>query len=282
MIKARLPPVVDAVPVPQAPQKTTPSSSDSPSRTDSACTTSRQLTWKESLHGLVAQHAQLTTNWSEPPADDFKVRSKAYLTNSIKEHVDEAKCELIWVDVLQGDRNKFFHISERADNVVRVFSEMHPTRELFVLNILLPGTPEVTYVQYFALREGSATSTAFGKLWRAFLDGTDEFRNGRLKLIPRVVDGPWMIRKAVGQKPFILANALRIQWFRGKNYLEAVVDVSSDSIAKKVTSMCRMCVASLVVDMALVLEGQSEDELPEAILGCVRYDRLDMKFATSI
>ncbi|RHY31354.1 hypothetical protein DYB32_004919 [Aphanomyces invadans] len=157
---------------------------------------------------------------------------------------------------------------------------MFPQRELFVLNILLPGTPEVMYAQYFALRPDGVTD-AFSKLWRAFMDGTDEFRNARLKLIPRVVEGPWMIRKAVGSKPFILANALEVQWFRGKNYLEAVVDVSSDSIAKKVTSMCRMCVASLVVDMALVVEGQSEDELPEAILGCVRYDRLDMKFATS-
>ncbi|ETV97740.1 hypothetical protein H310_09106 [Aphanomyces invadans] len=235
--------------------------------------------WKSTLAPLVTQHPQITTNWSEPAAD-FKVRSKRYLTTSVKEQVDEAKCELIWVDVLQGERSTFFHISQRPDSVVRHFTDMFPQRELFVLNILLPGTPEVMYAQYFALRPDGVTD-AFSKLWRAFMDGTDEFRNARLKLIPRVVEGPWMIRKAVGSKPFILANALEVQWFRGKNYLEAVVDVSSDSIAKKVTSMCRMCVASLVVDMALVVEGQSEDELPEAILGCVRYDRLDMKFATT-
>ncbi|RHY80582.1 hypothetical protein DYB37_008678 [Aphanomyces astaci] len=181
--------------------------------------------------------------------------------------MDGGQCELIWVDVFQGDRSKFFHISQRPESVVRHFTELYPHRELFVLNILLPGTPDVTYAQYFALRPDGVTD-AFSKLWRAFMDGTDDFRNARLKLIPRVVEGPWMIRKAVGAKPFILANALEVQWFRGKNYLEAVVDVSSDSIAKKVTSMCRMCVASLVVDMALVVEGKSEDELPEAILGC--------------
>ncbi|CAK4273287.1 unnamed protein product [Aphanomyces euteiches] len=236
-----------------------------------------RCSWKSIFQGVIPQDAHLTSNWSEPPAD-FKVRSKRYLTNSVKENVGEAKCELVWVDVFQGERSKLFHVSQRPDSVVRHFSELHPDRELFVLNIVLAGVPEVTYAQYFALRPDGVTD-AFSKLWRDFMDGTDEFRNARLKLIPRVVDGPWMVRKAVGAKPFILANALDVHWYRGKNYLEAAVDVSSDTIAKKVTSLCRMCVASLVVDMALVLEGQSEDELPEAILGCVRYDRLDMKSA---
>ncbi|KAF0753552.1 hypothetical protein AaE_005667, partial [Aphanomyces astaci] len=180
--------------------------------------------WKATLASLVAQHPHVTSNWSEPRTADFKVRSKRYLTTSLKEQVDEAKCELIWVDVFQGDRSKFFHISQRPESVVRHFTELYPHRELFVLNILLPGTPDVTYAQYFALRPDGVTD-AFSKLWRAFMDGTDDFRNARLKLIPRVVEGPWMIRKAVGAKPFILANALEVQWFRGKNYLEAVVDV---------------------------------------------------------
>ncbi|EQC35962.1 hypothetical protein SDRG_06704 [Saprolegnia diclina VS20] len=240
--------------------------------------------WKNTFRDRVPQHAAVTANWREPSPSEFRVRSKKYLTDSVKEAVDHPKCDLVWVDVFQGKKEAFLHAAARRDGVVAHFHTLYPANELFVLNIILPGKPEVTYVNYFALRTPVAGTedSAFGRLWRAFLDGSDEFRNARLKLIPRIVHGPWMVRKAVGSKPFILAKALPIQWFRGKHYLEAVVDVSSDAVARKVTSMCRMCVSSLTVDIGLVLEGQKEDELPEAMLGCVQYDRLDMANATPI
>ncbi|OQR96184.1 hypothetical protein THRCLA_07355, partial [Thraustotheca clavata] len=226
--------------------------------------------WKILFKDLVPQHPAINVRWHEPSPSEFRVRSKRYLTDSVKEAVDHPKCDLVWVDVLQGKRESFFHVAQRQDGLVSKFHALYPENELFILNILLPGSPEITYVNYFALRTPILEDTdAFSRLWRAFMDGTDEYRNARLKLIPRIVHGPWMVRKAVGTKPFILANALEIQWYRGKNYLEAVVDVSSDTVAKKVTSMCRMCVSSLSVDIGLVLEGQCEDELPEAMLGHV-------------
>ncbi|KDO30020.1 hypothetical protein SPRG_05210 [Saprolegnia parasitica CBS 223.65] len=231
--------------------------------------------WKKTFQDRVPQHGAVTSNWREPSPSEFRVRSKKYLTDSVKEAVDHPKCDLVWVDVFQGKKEAFLHAAARRDGVVSHFHALYPANELFVLNIILPGKPEVTYVNYFALRTPvtETEDSAFGRLWRAFLDGSDEFRNARLKLIPRIVHGPWMVRKAVGSKPFILAKALPIQWFRGKHYLEAVVDVSSDAVARKVTSMCRMCVSSLTVDIGL---------LPEAMLGCVQYDRLDMANATPI
>ncbi|OQR82529.1 hypothetical protein ACHHYP_15897 [Achlya hypogyna] len=229
--------------------------------------------WKTTFKALVPQHRSITANWREPSPIEFRVRSKKYLTDNVKEAVDRPKCDLVWVDVLQGKKESFVHVAARRDGLVDHFLRLYPESELFLLNIILPGTPEVTYVNYFALRKLDDADSAFGRLWRAFYDGSDDFRNARFKLIPRVVHGPWMVRKAVGSKPFILAKALRIQWFRGKNYLEAVVDVSLDTVARKVTSLCRSCVASLTVDMGLVLEGQTEDELPEAMLGCVQSAR---------
>ena len=34
---------------------------------------------------------------------------------------------------------------------------------------------------------------------------------------------------------------------------------------------------SLVIDMAVVLEGHTEDELPEHLLGTVRFSKIDMR-----
>lgn len=54
--------------------------------------------------------------------------------------------------------------------------------------------------------------------------------------------------------------------FRGPGYLEIDVDVSSDPIARRITGMCIGVVSTLVVDLAFLFEGHTEDELPEALL----------------
>ena len=95
-------------------------------------------------------------------------------------------------------------------------------------------------------------------------------------MLPRIADGPWLVRKCVGQRPVKIAKSLAVEYFQGESYLEIFVDTSSDSIANKITSMCRMNITSLVVDIGLIIEGQETNELPEALLGCARFNHLDL------
>ena len=46
-----------------------------------------------------------------------------------------------------------------------------------------------------------AAATALRLARRFFLGRDDGFRRARLKLIPRVVEGPWVVRQAAGGKP---------------------------------------------------------------------------------
>jgi hypothetical protein len=36
----------------------------------------------------------------------------------------------------------------------------------------------------------------------------DDFRNQRFKLIPRIVDGPWVVKASIPQKPALLGQKL--------------------------------------------------------------------------
>ena len=50
---------------------------------------------------------------------------------------------------------------------------------------------------------------------------------------------------------------------RGPNYLEVDVDVASSSVAATVVGLVQGATKALVVDMGVVLEGHTSDELPE-------------------
>jgi len=66
---------------------------------------------------------------------------------------------------------------------------------------------------------------SFRKLLHAFMTGNDEYRKGRFKFIPRAVEAPWIVRKAVGTQPAILGNKLTQTYHADPklNYLEASI-----------------------------------------------------------
>ena len=52
--------------------------------------------------------------------------------------------------------------------------------------------------------------------------------------------------------------------------MEVDIDVGSSSVAATVVNLVQGATKSLVVDMGIVLEGHSTEELPESLLGTVR------------
>eukprot|EP00903_Cladosiphon_okamuranus_P008016 g7733.t1 len=122
----------------------------------------------------------------------------------------------------------------------------------------------------------SGSQLAGRKSDRAGLLPEDDFRNQRFKLIPSIVSGPFIVRKAVGNKPALLGRKVSQRYFRGPGYVETDIDVGSSIIAEKIVSLCRGCARSLTVELGICLEGRCEEELPEKLIGAIRLISLDL------
>lgn len=135
-----------------------------------------------------------------------------------------------------------------------------PFHKWFLINFIVPGA---TYVHvmctYSASPEAFAALTGcdddgggggaasggveaqqegWSRLLRRFWAADDQaFCNARFKLFPRVVEANWGIKMAVGSKPALIGKKLKVDYFRGENYMEVDVDISSSSTAYNILSM---------------------------------------------
>lgn len=241
--------------------------------------------WRSTAATCAVQPAALRKIWTEPDWMNFKVRTKTYLADKVKQTTKEPLFELVWFDFFYGEHADLLHICQNPKSFVQkaIAKFGNEVPQLFVVTLLIPGTPIVACVQYFALKKDVlADRSEANELWKKFLEADDAFRRERFKLIPSIADGPWIVKKSVGNKPVILGHALQMNYYQTPHYLEACVDICSDRVAKHITSLCRSQSSNLRVDMGFVVEGQSEAELPERLLCCVEYDHIDLNLAVSI
>jgi hypothetical protein len=110
-----------------------------------------------------------------------------------------------------------------------------------------------------------------------FFMGDDNHRNSTLKLIPYIPEGPWIARNMVTGQPAIIGNKLPVTYTYAPasngmaEYLEADLDIGSSSkAAKRIVSVCRRYMNALTIDIGFVIQGNTEEELPEQMLGSIR------------
>lgn len=79
-----------------------------------------------------------------------------------------------------------------------------------------------------------------------------------------------------------LSTPHNCRYSQGTNFLEVDVDIGSSIVANAIVHVAIGYVTSLTVDMAFLIEGQAEEELPERILGTVRLKKLDLSAAVPV
>lgn len=87
--------------------------------------------------------------------------------------------------------------------------------------------------------------------------------------------GPWIVQSSVGRKPLIVGGALRVEYHKEAQYFEVDIDIGSSAIACSIVRFVLGYVRLLVVDLCFLIEAQSEEELPETLLGSVRIIHLE-------
>ena len=118
--------------------------------------------------------------------------------------------------------------------------------------------------------------TPFSKLANKFIFGdSDEFRDKTFKLIPCIVEGNFLVRKACGTTPAIMGTKLKQHYFRTDKYCELLLDVGSSAVAAGVVRLSVGYARTLIVDIGFLLEGDDESTLPEKIMSTSRLSYVD-------
>ncbi|KAK8535253.1 hypothetical protein V6N13_081392 [Hibiscus sabdariffa] len=214
--------------------------------------------------------------WTAPSGRGFMIRGKSYLKDSAKIMGSDPLLKLIAVD--------WFKVDTATDKIAlhpRCLVQSDAGKKLpfiLVINLEVPAKPNYSLVLYYAADRPVNKSSLLGR----FVDGTDMFRDARFKLIPSIVEGYWMVKRAVGTKACLLGKAVTCKYFRQDNFLEIDVDIGSSSVARSVIGLVLGYVTSLVVDLAILIEAKEESELPEYILGTVRLNRVKPESAVPL
>ncbi|KAM7472963.1 hypothetical protein LguiA_011146 [Lonicera macranthoides] len=217
-----------------------------------------------------------TNCWRSPAGTGFMVRGKTYLKDSAKVRGGDPLLKLIAVD--------WFKVDSCVDKVAlhpKCLVQSEAGKKLpfiLIINLEVPAKPNYSLVLYFASDRPINENSLLGK----FVDGTDMFRDSRFKLIPSIVEGYWMVKRAVGTKACLLGKAVTCKYLRQDNFLEIDVDIGSSSVARSVMGLVLGYVTSLVVDLAILIEAREEKELPEYLLGSVRLNRVKLDSAVHL
>jgi hypothetical protein len=142
--------------------------------------------------------------------------------------------------------------------------------DTFVVNFLLPFG---NFVAYFGIPPMDKFPSKLGNVWTKFINGDQQYRDARLKLLPLVIDGPWIVKAAVpGTSPAFLGKVIPLQYYfqspsqdkKGVYEVDAIITASR--IAKGILSVVKGHTKMLTMAFAFIIEAAEEAELPETVL----------------
>jgi len=216
-------------------------------------------------------HHNNTSCWSQTPRDSiFRVRGINYLNDRIKLPSAPSVFPCRGVDVYLTD-DPIRHISRHPAMLGgKLHSTDDDTNDTFVVNFLLPFA---NFVSYFSIPPIETMPKNVAAVWTKFLAGDVEYRDARLKLLPVVIDGPWIVKKAVGTTPAVLGQKIPLQYYftkgdggKRKGTYEVDVIISASKIAKTILNVVKGHAKRLIIALAFIIEAAEESELPETVL----------------
>jgi hypothetical protein len=247
--------------------------------------------------------------WSEPDGTAFNVRGATYLSDHVKVASPASVMRHIGLDVrmsvdgseeVQELRSVGAHPHVQAmladwaaaEQAQRAGAGAAPLPFVFILNFLLPTgnlvaywTPTSTDATPDAVTGGAVPR--IDALFRRFVERpgdkeADAFRSARLKFVPNVVEGNFLLRKTAGNKPALIGKKMTQLFHAGggsagvPRYFEVTIDIGSSSIARSILGVACGYTKQLTLDMVLIVQGESPEELPEQVLAACRFHKLDL------
>uniref|UniRef100_A0A7S1MCD1 Protein ENHANCED DISEASE RESISTANCE 2 C-terminal domain-containing protein n=1 Tax=Alexandrium catenella TaxID=2925 RepID=A0A7S1MCD1_ALECA len=240
---------------------------------------SRKLSFmpeNDSPWGKVDLRGADQNSWDEADGASFQVRGPMYAQDRKKVYSDGALTQLALVDIFESEVDIANMTACKAAGTIRRIRRSGETRRLFVINFRVVP---IHLVMVFALppadqKGGNAALALLNRFMGA--DMTDAERNKRLKVIPRVVKGPWVAKGLLGETPGIVGTKIPTQYFVGENEIEASFQITASSMAQRIVRVLKPASSALALELAFVVQGNVQDELPEQVLGTARLNSIDV------
>ncbi|XP_076961066.1 protein ENHANCED DISEASE RESISTANCE 2-like [Bidens hawaiensis] len=214
--------------------------------------------------------------WAASDPSLFLVRGANYLKDNQKNKAKGTLMEMVGADWLQSDTRED-DLAARPGGIVQKYAAKGGPEFFFVINIQVPGAAAYNLVLYYMTKTPLKESPSLER----FVNGDDAFRNSRFKLIPYISKGSWLVKQSVGKKACLVGQALEVNYCRGENYLELDIDVGSSTVARGVVNLVLGYLNNLIVEMAFLIQANTEDELPESLLGTCQLNHMDTAKAVS-
>ncbi|OQS03311.1 hypothetical protein THRCLA_04392 [Thraustotheca clavata] len=249
--------------------------------------------FKQSSNDDCAENA-----WSYTTANTFNVRSQDYKRLKKKEASAGALFDFVGADLIRSE-SKIDCITQH----VKLPENLNGER-LFVLNAQLPlygpslfggnnyDGPGVNLVMYWTIPKDvqdqleNPTTPAIRLLKRFLNSAKEPSILERFKVIAQVVNEkdcglsgmPRKLLQKNNATPVLTRPQHRI--YHRKHFTEVDIDVHMFSLVARtgINSLVDKT-SKMIIDMCFVLQGETEDELPEQILGCARMVRVDLSSA---
>jgi len=204
--------------------------------------------------------------WGQPLGINQPIRSKKYLETQMKEPSKPHIFKTVMVDTFIGE-SPVTHVAAKPFSW---FQKNRPTSGFTFIHTILVNSIGCSVVSY----HHGPNKSELPQLFQDFLEKGDDFRNNRLKMIPKVVRGPWIVRKSVQSVPIIIGRKVTLTFFQGKDYLECDMLCDSSFLASSIISFARPMAESITVQLQWTVEGRSEEELPERLFAGVLFQNL--------
>ncbi|KAM7522358.1 hypothetical protein LguiA_012260 [Lonicera macranthoides] len=215
-------------------------------------------------------NCSLPCSWTAADPSSFLIRGHTYLEDRKKIKSKGTLMKMVAADWLRSDKRED-DLGGRSGSIVQKYEAKGGPEFFFIVNIQVPGSTTYNLALYYMM----STPVEDTPLLESFIKGDDAYRNSRFKLIPYISQGSWIVKQSVGKKACLVGQALEINYFHGKNYLELGIDIGSSTVARGVVSLVLGYLNNLVIEMAFLVQANTPEELPEYLIGTCRLNHLD-------
>lgn len=240
--------------------------------------------------------------------DWLRVRGRGYLVDRRKRIPETPVMECVKVDIFSFQDKPHYNVAEtrpeswlrrqRAAAAAAAKNQNGTEGEAetpwtFVFQFMNPGPPYVSIAAYFrptGAREGMSLSrllerekgTPFGNALARFVDADKPERDRKFKMVCALMSAPWALRSVVPRRPVILGKKTELRYHRSEDHMEIDFELAASPFMDRTYRALKWASRHSVEELVFMIEGQREDELPEAILGAVRLDRVDERAVTPL